>query len=997
MTREQVLNLIKEVNEKNFIRKKELEQIIIKANDSDIQFTKILNKILEESEREGLIQNVIGEIYERKLNKLEEALEFYKKAFEVNGNFIAALNIARWYEKGIYFRRDLKNAVNLYKLIANSGNSVANYRLGYIYEMGEYCEKNIEKAIHFYERASLLEENRDALYNLGMIYLKQNKFSLGEEKLKQAIKQKNYDAYAVLGGFYERNNNYEKAINYYLEGANCLNGRSLLSLGIMYERGKGVAKNLIKAREYYSKATDLGNEDARKFLMAMGEFNQKDIEIIELNAQNGDFGSKQLLAKFYYDNNNYEKAKNYALETSFFGSTDSIHILGLIELNLKNYKGAISYFEKAREKNYIPSIISEAWTYYCMGDYINSEKIYLEALEISGKDILSVCKMLGRIYYNRKEYDLSEEYYQKIENITLDVEAVKARAYIRFLKKDFQESIKYYLLIENNLKAGDYLKLACCFEQMENYKASLEYIEKGLILDFENVQLIKLKEAVQGKLEKIYKNLLSKDEIVLNEVIETIVENKNNIEPIYNLLTEPEREKKIYKDIEFCALGGGDEIGASCYFIKVDGKKFLIDSGFRIKENSDKEFFPKFSSLFENNLLESERDLDMILLTHGHLDHVGSLMSAAERFKEAPIFCSGATRDLAYFLLNEVNFTEKSEFFDDKYTFKKYEQLALEKLITRMSIKNIGDEINGDGYKIKLYEAGHILGARMILIDIDGYKILFTGDFSEFNQQTIPKYKLPENLKVDLLITEATNFNRKENNSREKNIENLISKINGTLNFETGSILIPAFSIGRAQEVALLIKEAMTLGKISKNVPIYLDGTARIVSKIYEKHGVKIYDEYIKEAEPSLLYNIHNEQAIIISSSGMLLDGCKASRYTEKMLSDIKNNIIFTGYLSPQSKGSKLLSAYNQNLENFIINGKKISLNAEINSISLGAHVSQEGIDELIEKVEPKKVLLTHYNPKYSENNTLFDRLTEKYMHKNIQIILGYNKLVTYL
>lgn len=996
MNVELILSLIKDINERNFTRKKELEQIIISSANDDMYFISTLNKIIEESENKGLIQNIIGEIYEYKINNLEMALEFYKKAFEINGNFIAALNIARWYEKGIYFRRDLKKAVDLYTLTAANGNTFANYRLGYIYEMGEYCEKNLEKSMNYYEKASL-GGHRDALYNLGIIFLKQNNFFLGEEKLKKAIELGNYEAYAALGSFYERKHEYEKALDYYGQGAKFLNGRSLLSLGIMHEQGKGVEKNIIKAKEYYSKAADLGNENARKFLMALGDYNQKDIELIEEKAKNGDLGSKQLLAKFYYDKNDYSKAKIYALETSFFGSIESLHILGLIELNLKNYKNAINYFEKAREKKHIGSMISLGWTYYKMNDFSNAEKSYLEILEIVERDIPSVCKMLARIYHNRKEYELSEIYYEKIDESLLDIESIKARAYIKFLKKDFQESIRLYLLIQNNLKAGDYLQLANCFGELEEYTIALQYVEKGLEVDSQNVQLNKLKSKFEEKLEKIKKNLLTEDELVLNEIIEAIIEDKNNVEPIYNLLAENERKNHVYKDIEFCALGGGNEIGASSYFIKIDDKKFLIDSGFRIKENSDKEFFPKFSSLFENNLLESQRDLSMILLSHGHLDHVGSLMSAADRFKDTPIFCSGATRDLTYFLLNEVNFTEKSEFFDDKYTFKKYEQLALEKLITRMSIKNIGDEINGEGYQIKFYEAGHILGARMILIDIDGYKILFTGDFSEFDQYTLQKYKLPENLKVDLLITEATNFNRKSTSSREENIDNLIGKINRTLNFGKGSILIPAFSIGRAQEVALLIKEAMKLGKISKKVPIYLDGTARIVSKIYEKHGIKIYDEYVKEAKPSLLYNIHDEQAIIISSSGMLLDGCKASRYVEKMLPNIQSNIIFTGYLSPQSKGRKLLSAYEQNLESIIINGKKISLNAEVDSINLGAHVSQEGIEELIDKVEPKKVLLVHHDPKYSEDNNLFDRLTTKYIDKNIQFILGYNKLVTYL
>lgn len=485
---------------------------------------------------------------------------------------------------------------------------------------------------------------------------------------------------------------------------------------------------------------------------------------------------------------------------------------------------------------------------------------------------------------------------------------------------------------------------------------------------------------------------ISEDELLLEELSNKIIKSSDNIEPLkYKLLIEKEIQKRINKDVIFCALGGGNEIGASSYFLKVDNLKFLIDCGYRIKKNSQEEYYPKLNTLYEQNLLTSKNDLTSIILTHGHLDHIGSLVATKDEFKNTPIYSSGVTKDLAYFLLNEINLTKNSEFYDSDYNLKKYEQLLLDNVIGSIYTKKIDDEIQGENYSIKFYEAGHILGARMILINVEGFKILVTGDFSDFDQSLISKYKLPEGLKVDILITESTHFDERTLLKREEQIQRLLDLVNDKS--VTGNILIPAFSIGRTQEIASILNSAMKENKIEK-MPIYIDGTARIVSKIYEKHGVNIFSDFIQEAPSNLVYNFQNEKSIIISSSGMLLENCKASRYTEKLISGANNAIIFTGYLSPNSKGYKLLESYNKKNAHFNIKGKKFLLKAKIANISLGAHATQTGIEELIENVNPKKVILVHNNISIKKNN-IYDKLRKKFEKK--EIIQSYNKLRTYL
>lgn len=974
-----------EKNDKNAINN--LEEIIVK-NYKEEKFKNEYGILLEKTERNGMLLNIIGEIYENKCYDLEKAYDFYIKSSE-NGNFVAKYNIARWYELGRFFKKNIEKAIEIYTILAKAEHLASLYRLGLLYDLGEEVPKDLTKAKYYYEK--LVEKNdRNAIHNLAMIYLKSNEEIEGVSLLEKSLNLGNYDSAAFLGAYYEKKGEYKKAYNYYLLGAKNNNGKACFGLGILYEKGKGIEKDINRAKEYYTQSLNNGYEKARTFLASLGEYTTKDIELLEVRAKEGDAGANGVLARYNYEKGNYEKAKLYGLEASLMGYSDSFFILGSIESGVnKNYQNAINYYSKGRKINNPYCLSSEAWCYFKLNDYSMAEKLYLEYLEKYNEND-NIYKMLIRIYSNQEKFELVEKYYLLLRNKTEDLKRIYA--YAKHKTSSYLEAIEIYKTL-SELKVGDYQTIIKCHIELEQYKEA-----KLLIQEVKNKQLLNNKiESLEKKLDKkIAENELknlSKDEIFLNEIAEKIENNPGNIEPLkYSLIVEKEEGERKEKDIIFCALGGGNEIGASSYFINIDNNKFLIDCGLRVKRDYYNETFPRYRYLDEKELI-LPNEIDGIFLTHGHLDHIGSLIPLSEKFDSSPIYSSGATKDLAYFLLNEINFTEKSEFFDGKLTLQKYEQLILEKVIGNIYERKIGENILCKDCNIRFFEAGHILGARMCLIEKDGFKILITGDFSEFNQHAISKYKLPENLKVDLLITEGTHYNINNERTREEEIDEFIKEIKNNLIYSTGNILIPAFSIGRAQEIALILKEAIELGKIPK-IPIYIDGTAKIVSKIYEKHGVKIYDDIIKEAPSNLLYNFDEESSIIISSSGMLLENCKASRYAEKIMTKVENSIIFTGYLSPESKGRKLLEAYETEQETFKLNGKKIPLNCHVSSISLGAHATQKGIIDLVEKLNPKKVVLVHNTPYFSADN-LYMKLREKF--KNTEILQGYNRLTMYL
>lgn len=279
---------------------------------------------------------------------------------------------------------------------------------------------------------------------------------------------------------------------------------------------------------------------------------------------------------------------------------------------------------------------------------------------------------------------------------------------------------------------------------------------------------------------------------------------------------------------------------------------------------------------------------------------------------------------------------------------------------------------------ITFYNAGHIAGASCVYIQSPEGAIFYSGDFSVFSQRTVEGAKLPK-LRPDVAILEATYGDRLHSN-REIEERNLIEAVNECIE-NNGKMIIPAFALGRAQEVILILKGAMNKGSLKK-IKVYIDGMVRDINRVYKNNplylknslGKKIlrglspfYDDNIIEIKQTdnreEILN-HKEPAVIIASSGMITGGPSAF-YAEKIGPMENGYIVITGYQDEESPGKKILDLLEteEEKERYLnINGLNIPVKCQVRKIGLSAHADKNEIKGVLERISPRNIVLVHGN-----------------------------------
>lgn len=421
-------------------------------------------------------------------------------------------------------------------------------------------------------------------------------------------------------------------------------------------------------------------------------------------------------------------------------------------------------------------------------------------------------------------------------------------------------------------------------------------------------------------------------------------------------------------------LGATETVTGSKYLLSFDNNKtILIDCG----------LFQGYKELRLRNwspLPFNPSTLSAVLLTHAHIDHTGYLPLLVKNGFKGPIYSTQGTRDLCEILLRDsAHLQEEDAKNANKYGYSKHRPAL--PLYTMKDAEQALDLFQPKSYDIdtafdknthfKLIQSGHIIGSAFVKINYQDTSILFTGDMGRMSDPVMREPALVK--QVDYLVIESTYGNRVHEKEHPKIL--LKNIINKTLH-RGGSIIIPAFAVGRAQIILHHLSELRKTNEIP-NIPIYLDSpmainATKILCKYRKEHRLTNNEckelcevaTYISTPQESMQLDINPLPKIIISASGMATGG-RILFHLKTYASDARNTILLTGFQAAGTRGAHLLNGETE----IKIHGQMIPVRAHVEVINnTSAHADSEEMLEWLKHFEfpPKKTFITHGEPNAS-------------------------------
>jgi metallo-beta-lactamase family protein len=432
-------------------------------------------------------------------------------------------------------------------------------------------------------------------------------------------------------------------------------------------------------------------------------------------------------------------------------------------------------------------------------------------------------------------------------------------------------------------------------------------------------------------------------------------------------------------------LGAAQTVTGSLHIVEANGRRLLLDCG-----------------LFQGNRAEARqrnshfpfdpRSIDLVVLSHAHLDHCGNLPTLVRGGFTGPIYCTPATRDLAAVMLaDSAKIQEEDADFLNRH--REPGEPAVEPLYGREDARRAVGQIQsvayhrdadlGHGFRLRLVDAGHLLGSAMVSLTIAGngreYSLTFTGDVG---RPGVPILRDPEPVPPgDVLLCESTYGG--ETHPAVAELAGELGEVVRRTAGRGGKVLIPAFSLGRTQTVIYYLHQLVSAGQLPE-LPVFVDSPLasdatevfRLHPECFDEETARLLEDdpdlfggrrvrYVRTVDESKALNGRREPCIIIASSGM----CEAGRILHHLahnVEDPRTTVVLVGFQAPNTLGRRLAD---HQPEVRILN-RTYRPRAEVVTLSgFSSHADQ---NDLLRYLRPlvgrvKRVRLVHGEPERAE------------------------------
>jgi Cft2 family RNA processing exonuclease len=390
--------------------------------------------------------------------------------------------------------------------------------------------------------------------------------------------------------------------------------------------------------------------------------------------------------------------------------------------------------------------------------------------------------------------------------------------------------------------------------------------------------------------------------------------------------------------LSFRALGGAGEVGGSSHLLDFGTTRVLVDAG--IKPDGRGPAAPNFGRL---------DGLDAAVITHAHLDHCGALPLLVRDRPEVPIYCTPPSAKLIVSALNDHAAMGGGVAGG----------APIHEVKKRLVPVPFGRSFDVGDARITLTESGHILGAASVLLRSGPATVFHTGDICMEDHFSIPSARLPQVSDIDLLIMEATLADQKPQPFSES-IKKMVEVINDTVLEREGTVLIPTYALGQAQEIILGLKHYGMEYGLDRDVFIYVDGSVVTTSERLYAEQLGYMKPYLQHTDPREIFFSENIRAVAnddkarerilsnpcaIIASPVTMKGGASAFYRKRLEKSAKNAVILPSNAAA-SYGTHRAAGEEEQWR--------------VERVSFAAHCTQEELLDITERLSPRQIILIH-------------------------------------